>query len=143
MTRSFMYTTISTSGRYQRAPSADMPLPPRLEQELNELRAHHQIQVIEEAEIINVILLDFAVGPGYCRSHSDLLLRIPRSYPDAGPDMFWMGLEVLLENGQVPQAADSRERYVERDWRRFSWHRPPSTPWNPNVDNLHSHLEFI
>ncbi len=120
-----------------------MPLPPRLEQELNELRSQHQIEVKEETDVINVIFLGFVIGDGYAVTHSDLLLRIPRSYADAGPDMFWMAPAVLLANGQTPQAADSRERYVDREWRRFSWHRPPSNPWNPNIDNLHSHLEFI
>jgi hypothetical protein len=120
-----------------------MPLPPRLEQELNELRLQHRIEVIEEAELINLIFLGFAIGDGYTVAHSDLLLRVPRSYADAGPDMFWTIPEVLLANGQVPQAADSKELHVGREWRRFSWHRPQSSPWNPNVDNLQSNLEFI
>jgi hypothetical protein len=120
-----------------------MPLPPRLEQELNELRAQHQIEVTEEADLINVVFAGFALGEGWTLTHSDLLLRIPRSYADAGPDMFWMNPEVKLAGGQLPQAGEPVERLINRDWRRFSWHRPPSSPWNPNVDNLHGHLEFI
>jgi hypothetical protein len=120
-----------------------MALPPRLEKELAELREHYNITVHEEPEIINVIFAEFSVGGGYTLTHSDLLLRIPRSYADAGPDMFWTATDLRLCNGEVPHTADAIEQYVGRAWRRFSWHRPSSCPWNPNTDNLHGQLEFI
>ena|ERR1700722_3352326 len=120
-----------------------MPLPPKLEHELDELRGQHKIEVTEEPDLINIVFLNLHVGEGYRPTNCDLLLRIPRSYPDAGPDMFWTAPEVLLANSRVPQAADVIETYLGRRWRRFSWHRPPTSPWNPTVDNLHSHLEFI
>src|SRR5258708_21640224 len=120
-----------------------MPLPPRLEQELDELRSQYQIEVKEEPDTINLMFAQFALGDGYSVAHTDLLLRIPRSYADAGPDMFWTTVEVVLAGGQIPQTAESIERYVDRDWRRFSWHRAASSPWNPNTDNLHGYLEFI
>jgi hypothetical protein len=47
---------------------------------------------------------------------------------------------VLLPGGQCPQNAGLIESYLDRQWRRFSWHRQA---WNPSVDNLHSHLEFV
>jgi hypothetical protein len=117
-----------------------MTLPPKLEGELEELRSDYVFEVIEDPDFINLIFKDFALGEGYSLTHSELLLRMPRSYPDAGPDMFWTAVEVLLAGGTVPQAADSIEPYAGKNWRRFSWHRPP---WNPNVDNLHGHIEFI
>lgn len=117
-----------------------MPLPPKLEQELTELRAEYQIQVVEDAEFICLIFSTFPLGDGFTLPSSDLLLRVPRSYNDAGPDMFWTSPEVLLSGGGVPQNADSLEDYCGRKWRRFSWHRGG---WNPTCDNLHGHMEFI
>ena len=99
-------TSSSTSGPFLLEPLAAMPLPPRLEQELNELRAQHQIEVTEEADLINVVFAGFALGDGWALTHSDLLLRIPRSYADAGPDMFWMNPDVKLAGGQLPQAGE-------------------------------------
>lgn len=116
-----------------------MPLPPRLTAELDELRDSYRIEVTEEAEVINVVCQDFPLGNGYSVASSDLLLRIPRTYDDAGPDMFWVSPSVLLSSGGVPQNAESIETYCDRTWRRFSWHRN----WLPGKDNLHGHLEFI
>ena len=117
-----------------------MPLPPRLEAELAELRRTSAIDVLEEGDWINVVFRGFALGDGFNVSTSDLLLRVPRSYPDAGPDMFWVEVSVVLASNQVPQSADSIENYVGRTWRRFSWHRQV---WNASIDNVPSHLEFI
>lgn len=117
-----------------------MALPPRLEKELQELGAVQQIDVIEDGDWINVLIRAFALGDGFSVATSDLLIRVQRSYPDSGPDMFWVDLSVLLPNGQPPQAAEATEIYMDRSWRRFSWHRQG---WNPTIDNFHSYLEFI
>jgi hypothetical protein len=118
-----------------------MTLPPRLQRELNELRAAYDFAVLEDPDFINLVFRTFPLGGGFTTPHSDLLLRVPRSYPDAGPDMFWVETSVLLESGRPPQAAEAVEHHLSREWRRFSWHRQGT--WNPNVDNMHGHLEFI
>jgi hypothetical protein len=119
-----------------------MTLPPKLARELEALSGSHQIEVIEDPDFVNLIFKSFALGDGYSVSTSDMLMRIPRSYPDGGPDMFWVGKEVLLASGAVPQAADSIEPHLGREWRRFSWHRPGNR-WHPTADNIQSQLEFI
>jgi hypothetical protein len=115
-------------------------LPPRLEKELEELRREHSINVVENGDTIFLIFPSFVLSDGFRVTAADLLLQVPRSYPDAGLDMFWLEPTVLLANGQCPQNADLIESYVNRQWRRFSWHRQG---WNPAVDNLHGYLEFV
>jgi hypothetical protein len=115
-------------------------LPPRLEKELQELRAARRVEIVEGSDWIYVVIPGFTLGEGFSVASSDLLIRLQRSYPDAGPDMFWVDVSVLLANGQPPQAAESLEDHIGRRWRRFSWHRQG---WNPSVDNLHGYLEFI
>ncbi len=117
-----------------------MPLPPRLEKELEELRKEYAITVIEEGAWINLVFPQFPLGDGFKVPTSDLLVRVQRTYADAGPDMFWLEKAVILADGQCPQAAQSIELYAGREWRRFSWHRQA---WNPTIDNLHSYLEFV
>ena len=117
-----------------------MALPPRLEQEVQALRDQYQVEVCEEGDWINLTFVNFPIGDGFSVASSNLLIRVQRTYPDAGPDMFWLDVAVLLSNGRPPQAAESVESYLGRSWRRFSWHRQS---WNPSIDNLHGYLEFI
>jgi len=117
-----------------------MAFPPRLEKELEELRRQFSIENGEDASFINLVFKDFPLGEGFNISQSDILLRIPKSYPDAGPDMFWADPNLRLANGQIPQSADQIESYLDKQWRRFSWHRQA---WNPAIDDMHGHVEFI
>jgi len=114
--------------------------PPRLDKELAELREQYAIETVEEKESIILVIQGFQLGDGFTKSASDLLLQIPRSYPDAGPDMFWVDEDVRLASGELPQAAEATTEIHGRIRRRFSWHR---ARWNPTIDNLHGHLEFI
>ena len=101
----------------------------------------YAFEVIEDPAFINLVFGAFPLGEGYSADRSELLVKVPRSYPDAGPDMFWVDPGVTLASGVVPQSAEHVETHLNRPWRRFSWHRQGS--WNPNVDNMHSHIEFI
>lgn len=118
-----------------------MSLPPRLQRELDDLRVSYALEVIEDPSFVNLVFAAFALGDGYNISHSELLLRIPRSYPEAGPDMFWVAPALTRISGDLPINAEHIETHLDRPWRRFSWHR--KGPWNPNIDNLASYLEFI
>ena len=118
-----------------------MALPPKLEAELATLRLQHTIEVAEDPDFVSLVFKDFRLGEGFNVEHSNLLIRIPRSYPDAAPDMFWVDRNVALANGAVPLNADSIETHLSREWRRFSWHR--QQPWNPTVDNIYAYVEFI
>lgn len=132
---------ICTFGQSPPAHLVNVSIPPKLQKELEELNREHQVGVSEEGDWINLIFSQFPLGDGFSATTSDLLIRVPRSYPDAGPDMFWLDQSLTLAGGQVPQNADSIEGpYAGRKWRRFSWHRKR---WNSSVDNIHGHLEFI
>jgi hypothetical protein len=117
-----------------------MPVPPRLEKEINELRKQWEIELYEDADFVALVLKNFPVGNGYSVANCDLLLKVPKSYPDAGPDMFWTDPRLTLANGQIPQSGEAIEAFIGGQWRRFSWHR---SSWNPNVDNMHGHVEFV
>ena len=117
-----------------------MPLPPKLVRELDELRSCHPVQVLENADFVELIFENFSVGEGFSPQSSDILIRVPRSYPDTGPDMFWTNPDLRLSNGGVPQNAELIETYGGRQWRRFSWHK---SAWNAAVDNIHGYVEFI
>jgi hypothetical protein len=117
-----------------------MAIPPRLERELTELKKEHRLQVVPDGSFINIVFVQFPLGPGYRPSASDLLVKVPLSYPDAGPDMFWTDPAVMLATGAIPQNAQAKETHIQREWRRFSWHH---RRWNSVTDNLVSYLEFV
>ena len=117
-----------------------MSLIPRLENEIKELQKRFTVEVLEDSSFVNLVLKDFPLGGGFNLPSADLLIRVPLSYPDTGPDMFWTDPRVLLSNGQEPQAANVREQYLGREWRRFSWHR---SRWDTVRDDLLSYLEFV
>jgi Prokaryotic E2 family E len=115
-------------------------LPSRLAKEVDELKAQHEIELVEEPSLVDLIVREFATSALYNRPSTSVLIRIPRIYPDAGPDMFWTDPALLLADGSIPQAGNLIETYVGRSWRRFSWHHGP---WSPNVNNLRTYFEFI
>lgn len=113
-----------------------------MQREIDELGSlSYSIEVSEDTDFINLVFKGFPLGEGYSAKETDLLLKIPRSYPEAGPDMFWVDPKITLDSGQVPQAADSMENHLGKIWRRFSWHR--GSAWHPTIDNIHGHIEFI
>ena len=88
----------------------------------------------------NVVFLGYPLPPGYNKPAADLLLKLPLSYRNGKPDMFWTDVDLRLQNGNIPRSADSVERALDREWRRFSWH---PQDWNPATDDLQTYLEFV
>jgi hypothetical protein len=109
--------------------------------EVEQLRASgYSADLIEAEGWFNLIFSNYTLPPGYTKSATQLLIKLPLSYPNGKPDMFWVDEDVLLKNGSVPQSAEVVEQLLNKKWRRFSWH--PQN-WNPSVDNVTTYLEFI
>lgn len=115
-------------------------LPPDFVADVEALRAGGFAVDTAEDGVANAIIHAYPVPPGFSKQTTELLIRAPMSYRNGKPDMFWTDKDLLLAGGGVPQNADKIERYLEREWRRFSWH-PQS--WNPGADDLKTYLEFI
>jgi hypothetical protein len=112
-----------------------------LNQEVSELRTSgYKVEIVELDGMINLIIGDFLIPSIYNKQHTTLLLRLPVSYPNGNPDMFWTDADIVCLNGQNPTSADQIETYLEKQWRRFSWH---PQGWNPGTGNLHMYLEFV
>jgi hypothetical protein len=113
----------------------------QLVQEVEELKNEGRaVELIEADGWANVVFHDYLVPPGYSKRKTELLLKIPMSYPNGRPDMFWTDQDLTLTSGAVPRNADALEPALSKTWRRFSWH--PQN-WNPGVDNLRTYLEFV
>jgi hypothetical protein len=88
-----------------------------------------------------LVLRKVILPPGAYRvGVTDSLFITDQQYPMSAMDMFWTDPDVLRPDGSVPQNADVLETYLDRQWRRFSWHR--NGTWNPNRNGVVDHYEF-
>src|SRR5713226_9163514 len=116
-------------------------LPAVLVGEIDELRGDGCSVDLTEAEgWANAVFHRYPVPPGYNRTATELLVRLPMSYPNGRPDMFWTDPDLLLRDGLGPQSGELIESALGKQWRRFSWHPQNS---NPAVDNVRTYLEFV
>lgn len=116
-------------------------LPERLAEEIKALVDEGFAVVLTDSDgMACAVFSEYPLPRGYNRSSSDLLLRLPLSYPNGKPDMFWLESDVVLLNGSAPKSAEPIETYIDRKWRRFSWHM---TNWNPAQGDLRTYLEFV
>ena len=102
--------------------------------------AGYSITIIEEAQMVNIILEDYPLPGLYNKKTTRLLLRVPLSYPNGNPDMFWTDVDLTCADRKVPTKADTIENHAGQQWRRFSWH---PQGWNPGTGNLLMYLEFV
>lgn len=88
-----------------------------------------------------VVLSDFRLPAGYEPSLVRLLIKLPPTFPDAAPDMFWVSPSVRTSGGALPRAT-SAERLLGEDWQRFSWHLAADA-WKPGVSTLRDFLRCV
>lgn len=99
---------------------------------------------LEENQHIYILFRKFPLpSQVYNMETTDLLIFTTPQYPCAGFDMFWTDQNLALKGDTIPQGADAIEMYLERDWRRFSYHPYQDTPWNPAVDNVGMYVEYV
>jgi hypothetical protein len=115
-------------------------MPQQLAQEIAYLRSQgYKIDVHENSGMIILIIRHYNLPPGYNKAATDLLLKIPISYPNGKLDMFWTEPDLRLQDSNG-QANTSVENILDRQWLRYSWH---PQKWNPGRDNLLTFLQFI
>ena len=116
-------------------------IPEFLNEEIAQLRAvDYSVDVTEAEGWFNVVFSNYPLPSGFNKAVTQLLIKLPLSYRNGKPDMFWVDEDLTLKEGGVPKSADSIEQALEKKWRRFSWH--PQN-WNPATDNLTTYLEFV
>ena len=116
-------------------------IPAQLEEEVRDLlKEGWDLELSESEGMACLFFRKYPLPPKYSKQTTGLLLRLPLSYPNGKPDMFWVETEVLLADGNVPRKANQLETHLGRQWRRFSWH-PKS--WHPATGTLRGYLEFV
>lgn len=88
-----------------------------------------------------LVISDYQLPQGYAPDRVRLLVKLPPTFPDAAPDMFWVSPAVRSPNGCLPRAT-SPERLLGEEWQRFSWHLA-SGAWTPGVSTLRDFLRCV
>jgi hypothetical protein len=99
-------------------------------------------QITTDAKMLCLVFARWQVPPGYDRSETDLLLRLPAGYPDIPPDMWWCAPGIRLADGQTVRATEHTEHHLGRAWQRWSRHFE-NGQWKSGVDGLESFLALI
>ena len=115
-------------------------MPQQLTHEINHLRTEgHEIDVYEDSGLLLLVMKAYPLPRGYNKATTNLLLKIPLSYPNGKLDMFWTDPDLRLQESNG-QAATTVENILGRRWLRFSWH---PQKWNPGANNFFTFLEFV
>ena len=116
-------------------------IPDQLTKEVDELKnAGHTVLMEEKGDgFIHFIIQTYPLPEGYNKKLTALLVKVPVSYPNGNPDMFWMDADLTLADGRGPKST-LKENIFGKDWLRFSYH---PAKWNPGRDNLETYLGFV
>lgn len=137
--------TVKSGDRFRVVPSGTFGgedvIPEGLREEVDMLNAVGMNATVTKGAkgFFHVTVTRHPVAQGYNQSNTQVLLRLPASYPAGKPDMFWTDKALRLANGKMPEKANE-ENVDGTQWLRFSWH-PKS--WTPGVDDLTTYMEFV
>lgn len=100
------------------------------------------VEIIEEGTRLFVLLQKVPLPQGTASvSATDVLFISDMQYPLSAMDMFWTELDVLRPDKSLFEGSDCIEGYLDRRWRRFSYHR--NGIWNPGGNPLLDHYSFV
>jgi hypothetical protein len=84
---------------------------------------------------------DYPLNDGYAPRTATLMVKLPPSFPDGAPDMFWLFPAVRTAAGAAPQGT-SPVAMLGLEWQQFSWHLQPGS-WVPGVSTLRDYLRCV
>jgi hypothetical protein len=87
-----------------------------------------------------LVIPEYAVPDAFSPGLVQLLVKLPPTFPDAAPDMFWVNPQVRTPAG-APQGT-SIESLLGGQWQRFSWHLLPGA-WQPGTSTLRDFMRCI
>lgn len=90
-----------------------------------------------------LIIHDFPIDSSrFSVGKTDVMVRIPPTYPMAGLDMFYADPWISLRQGGFPVSANVAQEACGRRWQRFSRHLQQQ-PWRPGKDCLASFFTHV
>lgn len=119
----------------------DFTLLPADEAHLNTL--NRPWETINSAGRRWLLIHDYPTPRGYTRRAFILAIDIPNTYPGSQLDMFYAHPQLHLESGRIIPCTETIEQINDAAYQRWSRHRGPTEPWDPNTDNIQTHLALV
>lgn len=89
-----------------------------------------------------LVYRDFQIPAEYRPDRVDVLVKLPPTFPDAAPDMFWVSPHVTVASAGVSPRGTTTENVLNASWQRFSWHLSAGA-WRPGVSTLRDFFRCI
>jgi len=116
--------------------------PPAVLEQINEVLATYHGELRRDvAQGVEIILPNVTLPAGYSITRVNILIKVPPTFPDARPDMFWVKPPLALANGAQPQAT-SIETIGGESWQRYSWHLQPHA-WHAGTSRLRDFVRAV
>ncbi len=83
----------------------------------------------------------FELPDAYLPKVVRLLVKLPPTFPEAAPDMFYVTPVVRTANGGVPVGA-TPATILGESWQQFSWHLKPGA-WQPGFSDFREYMRCV
>jgi hypothetical protein len=90
-----------------------------------------------------LLIYCYPLPAGYNEGAVTLALEIAESYPGAQIDMFYMNPASGLDSGGPLPNTEARVDIAGASYQRWSRHRGPGSEWQPDRDNVITHLALV
>lgn len=100
-------------------------------------------EAIVENGVMWVIIYAMPLPAGYGRTTTDVAIEILPGYPVTPLDMAYFFPPLARIDGKPIPNADSPRGIDGKTWQRWSRHRVGANAWNPEVDDLDSHMALV
>jgi hypothetical protein len=90
-----------------------------------------------------LLIYDYPVPPGFTAERTLLALEIPLTYPSAQIDMFYTRPPLALKSGRAIDRTQVSAAILGLSFNGWSRHRGAQSPWNPESDNVATHLALV
>ena len=102
----------------------------------------NKVDLLQERNLNWLILRNYSIPEGYKVSKADVAILIPNNYPAGRLDMAYF-YPAMVRTDDKPIGALSNQSIEGKVYQRWSRHRTAANPWNPELDNIESHLDLM
>lgn len=101
-----------------------------------------KVDAIKEGNLNWLIFRDFTVPDGYNVKVADAAIMIPPHYPATQLDMIYFNPPLARKDGKQIRTL-SNQAIEGKTYQRWSRHRTALNKWNPEIDDIESHLDLM
>jgi len=89
-----------------------------------------------------LIYRGFRIPSEYRPDRVDLLIKLPPTFPEAAPDMFWVSPAVVITTTGGSPRGTGNVTLLNQTWQQFSWHLKPGA-WRPGISDVRDFVRCV